>query len=81
MRLKILRAEALPAYVGPAGFEPGTVCDVKGEGPVVLTGGGGLRLLDVQPEGARRMSGKALLCGHPLRVGDRLVGYQQEEQR
>jgi methionyl-tRNA formyltransferase len=74
MRLKVLRSEALPDWVAPAGFAPGMVCDVSGEGPVVLTGRGGLRLLEAQPEGARRMSGKALLCGHPLRVGDRLSG-------
>ncbi|MBM4164709.1 MAG: methionyl-tRNA formyltransferase [Lentisphaerae bacterium] len=73
MRLKLLRSEALPDWVAPAGLAPGTVCDVSGEGPVVLTGHGGLRLLEAQPEGARRMSGKALLCGHPLRVGDRLA--------
>lgn len=73
MRLKVFRTEALPDWAAPAGFAPGTVCDVSGEGPVVLTGRGGLRLLEAQPEGARRMSGKALLCGHPLRVGDRLT--------
>ncbi len=72
MRLKVLKSEALPDRVAPGGFPPGTVCDVSGEGPVVLTGRGGLRLLEAQPEGARRMSGQALLCGHPLRVGDRL---------
>jgi methionyl-tRNA formyltransferase len=72
MRLKVLRSEALPDWVAPAGFAPGMVCDVSGEGPVVLTGRGGLRLLEAQPEGARRMSDKALLCGHPLCVGDRL---------
>jgi methionyl-tRNA formyltransferase len=75
-RLKVLRSEALPDWVAPPGFAPGTVCDVSGEGPVVLTGCGGLRLLEAQPEGARRMSGKALLCGHPLRVGDRLAPPQ-----
>ncbi len=80
-RLKILKSEPLPDYAAPAGSVPGMVCDIKGEGPVVLTGGGGLRLLEVQPEGARRMSGKALLCGHPLRVGDRLTELQKEEHQ
>lgn len=78
LRLKVLRAEALPDCGAPPGGAPGTVCEVAGEGPAVRTGQGCLRLLDVQPEGARRMSGKALLCGYPLRVGDRLAGVSSE---
>jgi len=71
LRVKVLRAEALPAGWGAAPFAPGAVCDIRGAGPVIRTGAGGLRLVEVQPEGARPMSGKALLCGYPLKPGDR----------
>ncbi|MDD2236541.1 MAG: methionyl-tRNA formyltransferase [Kiritimatiellae bacterium] len=49
--------------------EPGRVLSVKGEGPLVGTGGGSLRLLEVQPEGKKRMSGSALVCGRYLTEG------------
>ena len=73
LRTKILRAEAVarvprrePAY------QPGEICDVRGAGPVVMCGTGGLRLVEVQPEGARPMSGKALINGCQLSPGDRM---------
>lgn len=50
---------------------PGEIVAVSHEGPVVATGDGGLRLLEVQPEGGRRMSGEAYLCGHAAQVGHR----------
>ncbi|NCC49753.1 MAG: methionyl-tRNA formyltransferase [Spartobacteria bacterium] len=46
--------------------EPGEILDVHNDGPLVATGAGALRLLDVQPEGKSIMTGKAYLCGHPL---------------
>ncbi|MBL7115891.1 MAG: methionyl-tRNA formyltransferase [Kiritimatiellae bacterium] len=49
---------------------PGEIAAVTHEGPVVATGEGGLCLLEVQPEGGRRMSGEAYLCGHAMQVGD-----------
>lgn len=69
--LKVLRAavEAPPAAGHPP---PATVRDVRGEGPLVQTGDGALRLLCVQPEGGRPMPGRAFLNGHALRPGDRL---------
>jgi methionyl-tRNA formyltransferase len=71
-RLKVLRVTPLPGYTPPSpAFSPGTVCDVSsGEGPVVLAGDGAVRLLDVQPEAGKRMSGHALICGHRLQVGE-----------
>jgi len=58
--LKIWRAEV----VAGVGGKPGSVKD----GLVVATGRDGLRLLEVQPAGKRRMSGAEFLRGHA--VGD-----------
>ncbi len=66
-RLKILRAQ-----VEPKCGIPGEVLDVSGVGPLVATGEGSLRLLDVQPAGKRAMDGAAYLRGYPLQPGDRL---------
>ena len=49
---------------------PGEVLDVKGAGPLVACGGGALRLLNVQPEGKRVMTGREYICGHALQVGE-----------
>ena len=51
---------------------PGTVLDTGGEGPLVATGHGALRLLQVQPAGKKSMPGAAFLCGHKLAPGARL---------
>jgi len=63
--LKILRARAEPG-VG----RPGTVLSVDETGPLVATADGALRLLEVQPEGKRAMSGGNFLHGHRLSMGD-----------
>ena len=58
---------------GRAAGEPGSVLSVDGNGPVVQTGDGVLRLVEVQPEGRRAMAGSAYLRGHSLAAGDVLV--------
>lgn len=50
---------------------PGTLLAVSPE-PVVAFEGGALRLLEVQPEGKRRMPGRDWANGARLQVGDRL---------
>ena len=50
---------------------PGTVLATTPE-PVVAFAGGALRLLEVQPEGKRRMPGRDWANGARLRIGDRL---------
>ncbi len=52
---------------------PGEVLDVKGDGPLIACGSDGLRLIEVQPQGKRPMSGSAYLCGHALQLGDVLT--------
>jgi len=54
------------------GQQPGTVIETKGEGPLIQTGAGALRLLELQPEGKNPMSGKAFLCGNKIAEGERL---------
>lgn len=52
---------------------PGEVLSVTGEGPVIAAGTGAVRLLQVQPEGKKPMTGAAFLCGHGLKVGTVMV--------
>ncbi len=51
---------------------PGTIIDCLPEGPLVATGAGALLLREVQPEGGKRMTGQAYLCGHVIQPGDHL---------
>lgn len=48
---------------------PGEVINISREGPLVMTGNGALRLLEVQPEGKKIMSADAFLCGQKWSVG------------
>ncbi len=66
-RLKVVRARV---EVGRG--TPGELLDGSGDGPLVATGEGALRLLEVQPAGKRAMDGAAYLRGYPLQVGFRL---------
>ena len=66
-RLKI-HASRLSSHSGIAG----TVLSVK---PLVIAcGEGAVELLEVQPEGKKRMSAEAFLAGHPLNVGQSVDG-------
>ena len=42
-------------------------------GLLVASGDGGLRILEVQTEGKRRMLVQDFLAGHPLSAGDRFI--------
>jgi len=69
---KPLLIKVLKARVVPGQGQPGEILSVEGAGPVIQTGAQALRLLEVQPEGRKVMPGAAFLCGHPLKVSDRL---------
>ncbi|MDE6318870.1 MAG: methionyl-tRNA formyltransferase [Lachnospiraceae bacterium] len=60
----------------PDGFvrnkPPGTVVLVQKDALYVQTGDGILRLIEVQPEGKRRMAVKDFLLGYPIKAGERL---------
>ena len=60
----------LKALVEKVVCAPGEVIDVSGDGPLIGTAAGSLRLLEVQPDGKKVMSGSAYLCGRALSVGD-----------
>jgi methionyl-tRNA formyltransferase len=68
-RLKVLRAAARGA-AAPAG----RVVEVAGDGLAVGTGEAAVALLEVQPEGKRRMSGAEFARGQRLQPGDVLAG-------
>jgi len=60
----------LKTRVEAGGGPPGTVLDAAGEAPLVAAGGGAVRLLHVQPEGRKAMSGADYAHGHHLQRGD-----------
>ncbi|MCD8103581.1 MAG: methionyl-tRNA formyltransferase [Lachnospiraceae bacterium] len=66
--LKIWKAEAVEG-ASCAGL-PGTVCAVLKNALHVRTGSGVLSILEVQPEGKKRMGIDAFLRGYPVKVGE-----------
>lgn len=68
-RLRVLRAEALPAS---ALEQPATISTDGADGLALVTADGRLRLLEVQPAGGRPMSGPDYVRG--LRAGRGLLG-------
>ncbi len=53
--------------VEPGSGLPGTILSLEGEGPLVQAGDGrAIRLIEVQPEGRKQMSGAAFLRGYKL---------------
>ena len=58
--------------VEPESGNPGEIIDRSEDGPLVAAGYASVRLLEVQAEGRKKMSGSAYLAGHGLRVGDLL---------
>jgi len=65
--VKVLRARVEPDRAKG----PGTALETRGDGPLIQTGAGALRLLEVQPEGRKPMSGGAFLCGNKITAGER----------
>lgn len=51
---------------------PGEILEAQADGPLVATGHGSIRLLKVQPEGKRQMTGKEYLQGYKLQSGMQL---------
>ena len=65
-RLRIFRAEARPASA-----PPGVILGVEDAAVVLGTGEGAVALLEVQPEGKRRMTGAEFARGQRLQTGMR----------
>ena len=73
--LKIWKAEVVPEgeqTAVPGGMVPGDVVTVRKDSFSVLTGDGLLRILEVQPEGRKRMTADAYLRGYPVAEGEHL---------
>ena len=68
-RLRVFRARAIPAT--HAATSAGAVVD-KAPSPIVACGDGALELIEVQPEGRRRMLASEAVSGRHLQVGDLL---------
>ena len=66
--LKVWKAEVLPGEGGT----PGELVSGSRDSLTVRTGDGLLSLLEVQPEGKKRMAADAYLRGYPVREGERL---------
>jgi len=67
VQIKIWRAEIEPRISAP----PGTVCEVGPEGVVIACGNDGLRLLEIQRAGGRRLHAQAFIAGHNIARGAR----------
>ena len=69
--LAALEAQTGQSDGGCAGNgKPGTVVQVDKDAVYVQTGDGLLRILEVQPEGKKRMAVKDFLLGYPVKAGD-----------
>ncbi|MBU1693235.1 MAG: methionyl-tRNA formyltransferase [Verrucomicrobia bacterium] len=62
----------LMARVEPVTGEPGLVLECGPDGPLIACGQKSLRLLEVQPEGRKPMSGADYVRGYRLQGGDRI---------
>ena len=65
--VRVLKSRVEPGR----GAAVGAVLEAAGEGPLIQAGQDALRLLEVQPEGRKVMSGAAFLRGHPLTIPSR----------
>ncbi len=69
--LAALEAQTGQSDGGCAGNgKPGTVVQVDKDAVYVQTGDGLLRILEVQPEGKKRMAVRDFLLGYPVKAGD-----------
>ncbi|MGI5989517.1 MAG: methionyl-tRNA formyltransferase [Lachnospiraceae bacterium] len=68
--LKIWKARPIPES-GSGDAESGTVTDANADTFVIRCGSGSLEVLELQPEGRRRMEAAAYLRGYPLKAGEK----------
>lgn len=64
MLIKVWRSS-----VAEGNGQPGEVLDTRGDGPLIATGEGAIRLLELQPEGKKNMTGRDFLNGHKWATG------------
>lgn len=63
------RCKIFSTQVEEGGGEPGQVLEAGKTGVLVACGQGALRILELQPDGKKRMKAADYLLGHPLEVG------------
>lgn len=68
--LKIYSTSVSDASFSPEQHKAGSVLEISKEGIIVATGGGSLRVEELQPEGKRKMSVREFISGHRMRVGE-----------
>ena len=71
--LDVELAEADPTVDVALVAEPGVVVEADDNRLVVQTGSGAVSVTRLQPEGKRPMDVSDFLCGHPVKVGDRMT--------
>lgn len=70
LHIKIWRASVVTS-VGEEGIAPGEILGVHPkEGMIVSTGQGSLSLIELQPQGKKKMSGSEFVRGYRVEVGD-----------
>jgi methionyl-tRNA formyltransferase len=57
----------------PTSRPPGTILTARGDELSVATGGGTIRILQIQPEGKRPLTAREFLAGHRLEPGERFT--------
>ena len=67
-----LREKEKTPHIDAEGSEPGTVVLVKKDAFYVQTGDGYLKILEVQPEGKKRMEVRDFLLGYQIKAGEKL---------
>lgn len=67
-----IRCKILSTQVEERSGKPGTVLEADKKGLVIACGQDALRILELQPDGKKRMRGEDYLLGHPLKVGELL---------
>ncbi|MDE6107321.1 MAG: methionyl-tRNA formyltransferase, partial [Oscillospiraceae bacterium] len=69
-QLKEVRCKVFVTQVEELSGHPGTVLEAGNEGLLVACGQGSLRIIELQPDGGKRMQAAAYLLGHPLQAGE-----------
>ncbi len=72
-RIKVHRTLVAGEFSG----DPGSVVQADASGIVVACAEGAVRLLELQPEGKKRMPAGAFLAGHPLAKGARFASHHE----
>lgn len=67
-----VRCKVLSTQVEEGSGVPGTVLEAGKRGLLVACGQGALRILELQPDGKKRMPAADYLLGHPRKVGESL---------